>query len=150
MSSVPLSPLLIAGSAVPGWGVRHLPHLMPRHASIAAVAGLAFPLPYLWSFERVAGATVRGTAPAGVRVIAELKFTEHHRPHTYKAWTEAAPDGSWELLLPFPSGLVRPAIRSAASWTVAADGGVPRAFAIDEGAVRGGAAVDLGRLRGTP
>jgi hypothetical protein len=148
MTSVPLSPLLIAGSAVPGWGVRHLPHLMPRHASAAGVPGLAFPLPELWTFERVAGARVRGTAPARSGVLAELRFTEHQRPHTYKAFTEAGLDGSWELVLPFPTGLVRPALRSASAWSVAAGGGAVRSFAVDEEAVRRGATIEVGALRG--
>jgi dolichyl-diphosphooligosaccharide--protein glycosyltransferase len=148
MASVPLSPLLIAGSAVPGWGVRHLPHLMPRHASAAGVPGLAFPLPQLWTFERVAGARVRGTAPARSSVLAELRFTEHQRPHTYRAFTEAGMDGSWELVLPFPTGLIRPALRSAPAWSVAASSGVARWFAVDEETVRRGATIEVGALRG--
>jgi asparagine N-glycosylation enzyme membrane subunit Stt3 len=146
MASIPLSPLLIAGSAVPNWNVPHVPHLMPRASSRGVVRGLAFPLPFLWSYERVPGATVRGTAPRGQRVVAELRFKEQGRPHTYKAYTDAGGDGRWSLQLPFPSGLLRPTVRSEGHWTVAAAGGAPLEFALPEAAVRSGATLDIGRL----
>jgi hypothetical protein len=146
MASVPLSPLLIAGSAVPGWNVPHLPHLLPRFASRGVVSGLAFRLPFVWTYERVAGATVRGRAGPGVRVVAELPFTEHGRPHTYKAWTDAGADGRWELVLPFPSGYRAPTVASAAAWTARAGGGPAATFVVPEEAVRAGAAVDVGAL----
>jgi hypothetical protein len=150
MVSIPLSPLLIAGSAVPNWNVPHLPHLLPRAASRAVVRGLAFPLPFLWSYERVAGATVKGTAPAGKRVVAELRFKEQGRAHTYKAYADAAIDGRWSMVLPFPTGLTRPTIRSDSSWRVSAGGGAPLEFALPEASVRSGATLDVGRLQGAP
>ncbi|WP_243337986.1 hypothetical protein [Anaeromyxobacter soli] len=146
MRSAPLSPLLIAGSAVPGWDVPHLPHLMPRYASSAIVNGIAFPLPFLWTYERVRGAAVSGTAAAGARVIAELRFTENRRAHTYKAWTDAGRDGAWTLVLPFPSGMLRPGLRSEARWTVSSNGGRPVEFELPEDAVRTGATIALGDL----
>jgi asparagine N-glycosylation enzyme membrane subunit Stt3 len=148
MAGLPLAPLLIAGSAIPNWNVPHLAHLMPRYATTAEVAGLEFPLPYLWTYERVEGARVRGTAPAGTRVIGELHFTENRRPHLYKAYVDAAPDGSWELVLPLPSGLLRPAIRSEARWSISAAGSVPLRIAVPEAAVRGGAMLEVGALPG--
>jgi hypothetical protein len=150
MASVPLSPLLIAGSAVPTWNVPHLSHLMPRAASRGLVKGLAFPLPYLWSYERVPGATVKGTAPRGGRVVAELRFKEQGRPHTYKAYTDAGADGRWSMRLPFPSGLWRPTLRSEERWTINAGAGAPLEFALPEASVRSGAILDVGRLEGAP
>jgi hypothetical protein len=146
MAGLPLSPLLIAGSGVPNWNVPHLPHLMPRAASSATVRGLAFPLPFLWSYERVEGGTVRGTAAAGARVVAELRFTERGRPHTYKAWADVGPEGRWSLVLPFPTDLLRPTIRSESRWSVAAGGGAPVEFALPEEQVRGGGVLEVGWL----
>ncbi len=137
MQSLPLSPLLIAGSAIPGWDVPHLPHLMPRYASSAVVSGIGFKLPYLWSYERVEGARLRGTAAPGSRVQAELPFTEHRRAHVYKAFTEAGADGYWELVVPFPSGMRNSAIRSDPEWTASAGGAAVR-FRVSEDDVRGG------------
>ncbi len=148
MASIPLSPLLIAGSAVPNWNVPHLPHLMPRGASRGIVRGLAFPLPFLWSYERVEGAKVGGAAPAGQRVVAELRFAERGRPHTYKAWADAGADGRWTMVLPFPTSLMRPTIRSDPRWRVAAGGGAPVEFALPEETVRSGGSLDVGRLAG--
>jgi hypothetical protein len=150
MSRHELSPLIIGGSGVPGWGVRHLPHLMPRAASLPVVVGLTFPLPYLWTFERVAGATVRGTAAAGQRVQAELRFREHGRPHTYKAWGETGPDGRWTLVLPFPSSLLRPTLRSEPRWRVAMTGRRAVEFELPERAVRAGEVIDVGQLPSEP
>ncbi len=150
MTSIPTSPLLIAGSAVPGWSVPHLPHLMPIHASQAFVAGLSFPLPFLWVFERVPGATIRGSAPPEARVVAELRFTEHRRPHTYKAFASADAQGAWSLVLPFPSGLVRPAFVSAPRWSVTAPGCDSLEFELTEQAVRGGDTIELAPLGPKP
>jgi dolichyl-diphosphooligosaccharide--protein glycosyltransferase len=146
MTSLPLSPLLIAGSGVPGWEVPHLPHLMPRFASRGMATGLAFRLPHLWGFERVRGARVHGTAAPGVRVLAELRFTEHERPHTYKAFTTAGADGAWSLTLPFPSDLRRPTVRAQGRWSVAAAGGAPVELDVPLAAVRAGASLDAGAL----
>lgn len=148
MTSIPLSPLLIAGSGVPGWSVPHLPHLLPRYATSAIVTGLGFPLPFLWTYERVAGARVRGEAPPGARVIAELPFTEWGRSHTYKAFAVAGPDGRWEMVLPFPSGYRRSVIRSAPRWSFAAGGGAARNAEVPEASVRSGSVVEVGRLEG--
>jgi hypothetical protein len=148
MISVPLAPLLIAGSGVPNWNVSHLPHLMPRAASLGVVSGLAFRLPFLWSFERVQGALVRGVAPGRQRVVAELPFSEHGRPHTYKAWIDPAPDGRWSLVLPFPSGLMRPTLRSGPTWRLSVGGGAPREFTLSEAEVRSGAVIELDQPKG--
>ena len=142
MGQVPLAPLLIAGSGIPATGVRHLAHLMPRHASEATVPGLGFPLPQLWTYERVEGARLGGTGAPRARVVAELPFREHGRPHVYKAWADVSPDGRWELTLPVPSGLARGSFRTDAVWTVRVGEGPARAVAVGEAAVRGGAAID--------
>ena len=146
MEAFPLSPLLMAGSSIPAWNVRHLPHLMPRFASSATVAQAAFPLPFIWAYERVAGARVVGEAPPGARVIGELAFTERGRPHTYKAFADAGPDGRWELVLPLPGGLVLPTLRTEERWRLAAAGGPPVELEVPEQAVRQGATLVAGAL----
>jgi hypothetical protein len=150
LRALPLSPLLIAGSAVPGWAVGHLPHLMPRHASAAWVAGLPFQLPALWTYERVRGATVRGAARPGARVEAELRFSEHRRPHTYRAFTAAGPDGAWTLVLPLPSAMDLGTLRTEARWNVSSGGGPGVEFHLPEAAVRAGTVIEVGALRDRP
>ncbi len=150
MRSLPLSPLLIAGSAIPGWDVPHLPTLMPRYASSAVVAGIGFKLPFLWVYERVAGARLRGSAAPGTRVLAELGFSEHRRPHVYKAYAEAAADGTWEIVVPLPSGARWPAFRTDPAWSVSAAGGPAVLVPVPEDAVRGGRIVQAGALPPPP
>ena len=142
MRTRPLAPLLVAGSGTPGLGVKHLEHLMPRHASAATVPGLGFPLPLLWTYEHVAGARLRGVAARGARVVAELPFHEHGRRHVYRAWTDAAADGGWELVVPLPTALLRPGFRTAPRWSVAA-GRAAVQVEVPEGAVRAGKVIPV-------
>jgi AglB-like glycosylation protein len=146
MKRIPLSPLLLGGSGMPEWDVPHLEHLMPRFASGVFVSGLRFRLPYVWGYDRVRGARLRGSAQPRARVVAELGFVEHKARHTYKAWTDADEDGRWEIVVPFPSGLVRPTIVSDPRWRVRVKDGAPIEIGIAEEAVRGGAVLEAGAL----
>jgi hypothetical protein len=144
------SPLVIGGSGIPGAGVHHLEHLMPVFATVQLTPGLEFPLPELWVYERVTGARIRGTAPAGARVLAALEFKEQARPHTWRAWVDAGADGAFELVVPFPSALVRGTVAAAPRWSVHVDGGPPVEVDVPESAVRSGGLVNVRRLRAAP
>lgn len=144
MRAVPLSPLLVAGSALPGAGVRHLEHLMPRFATSATVGGLSFDLPLLWTYERVEGARLRGQAPPGARVVASIPLVERGRSHAWRAFADAGPDGRWEMVLPVPSSLATPTLHTAAAFELRADGGEPVRLAVPEATVRAGGAITLG------
>jgi hypothetical protein len=140
------APMVIGGSAIPGANVRHLEHLMPISASRAAVPHLEFPLPAFWVFERVKGARLTGSAPPRARVHATLEFREQGRPHTWRAYADTGPDGRFELVVPFPSRLVRPSLHSAERWSVRAGDGPAVLVDVPEAAVREGQTLPLGRL----
>lgn len=147
MRAVGTGPLVIGGSGIPGAGVRHLEHLMPVGATLEQPPGLGFSLPALWVYERVAGARLAGTAPAGARVLATIDFAEQSRAHVWRAFVEAGADGRFELVVPFPSGLVRPTIRSAARWSLRVGDGPAVLVDVPEAAVRVGDVLRVGELR---
>jgi hypothetical protein len=138
MLAMPLSQLLIAGSGLPGPGLPHLEHLMPVFASRAVAGQLGFPLPVVWTFERVAGAVLAGQAAPGTQVVAEIQLVEWGRPHRYRAWTDAGADGSWRIRVALPSGLFRSTLRSGPAWTVDVGGGHKVEVEVPEEAVRSG------------
>ncbi len=148
MTRVPLAPLVISGSGVPASGVRHLEHLLPRFASRQVVMGLKFPLPAVWDYERVAGATLEGSAPPGARVEADLDFHENGRPHVWRAWADADPGGRFAITVPVPTNFTRPTLTTEARWSVSAAGGPAVEVEVPEAAVRSGARVPVGRLPG--
>lgn len=150
MQRLPLSPLILGGSGIPGSDVRHLEHLMPVFASATMPPGLAFALPELWTYERVRGARLVGEAPAGARVVASLAFTERGRPHVWRAWADPGPDGRFELVVPFPSGFARPTLASARAFVVSVADGPEVEIEVPEAAVRRGDTVRVGRLRAPP
>jgi hypothetical protein len=83
------------------------------------VAGqLGFPLPVVWTYERVAGAVLHGRAGPGTQVVAEIQLVEWGRPHRYRAWADAGADGTWRIRVALPSGFYRPTLRSGPAWTV--------------------------------
>jgi hypothetical protein len=120
---------------------------MPRFASAQLVDGFAFPLPALWAYERVPGARLRGRAEPGARVVVELPFVERGRPHVYRAWGVAGANGRFEIVVPLPTGLARPTLRTAAVAAARARG-APVAVAIPEEAVRAGTVLALPPLPG--
>jgi hypothetical protein len=138
-----LSQLLIGGSGLPGIDLPHLERLMPVHASAAVAGKLANPLPVLWGFERVAGATLAGHGRPGERVVGEIQLTEQGRPHRYRAWTTVEADGTWRMRVALPSDLRRPTLRSGSSWTVQVGSEAPRLVSVPEKAVREGATLEV-------
>ena len=148
MRALPMSPVVIAGSGVPEAGVPHLPHLMPIFASEQITPGLAFALPALWGYERVAGARLVGTSAPGARVVVELPFVERRRPHVYRAWADAGADGRWQAIVPLPTGLARTSLRSSDLAAVRAGAGAALRLSIPEDAVRHGATISVPPLPG--
>jgi hypothetical protein len=120
---------------------------MPVHASQAVARHIGTPLPVLWAFERVAGATLAGRGGPGERVVGEIELTEQGRPHRYRAWTSVRDDGTWRLRVALPSGLRRSTLRSASSWSVQVGREPPVLVQLPETAVREGATLEVSPSR---
>ncbi|HET9554206.1 MAG TPA: hypothetical protein VFP50_14655 [Anaeromyxobacteraceae bacterium] len=137
LTSVPSAPLLLGGAGIPSLGVRHFEHLMPRFASSFAVIGIDRPLPVLWGYEIVRGARLEGLAPPGARAVLEVPLEEHGRPHTWRAFADAGPDGRWTMTVPLPTDLATPTVRTTEGRLRVGDGpALP--LAVPEAAVRAG------------
>jgi hypothetical protein len=150
MKSFGLSPLVIGGSAIPGSGVRHLERLMPTFASRPTAPGLAFALPAMWTYERVAGARVAGATAPGARVVASIDLRENGRLHVWRAFADAGRDGRFELVLPVPTGFARPTLSTGGRYVLRVGDGPASEVEVPEAAVRGGAAVRAGTVRAPP
>jgi hypothetical protein len=138
MRKLPLSQLLIAGSGLPGAGLPHLERLMPVFASQAVAANLSFPLPVVWTYELVDGATLTGRADPGTVVVGELELTERGRPHRYRAWTTAGAQGRWQMRVAVPSGWSTHTIRTGPAWRVTQGTAEAVEVVVPEEAVRQG------------
>jgi hypothetical protein len=138
MRKLPLSQLLIAGSGLPGAGLPHLERLMPVFASQAVAGNLSFPLPVVWTYELVTGATLSGQAEPGSVVVGELELTERGRPHRYRAWTMASVQGTWRMRVAVPSGWSTHTIRTGPAWRITQGTADAVEIAVPEEAVRQG------------
>lgn len=147
LAQVGSAPLLIGGSGVPDLGVRHFERLMPVFASTRAVGGLSAPLPVLWTYQLVEGARVEGRAAPGARVVLEIPLEEHGRPHTWRAFADAGPDGRFTLRVPLPTDLATPTVRTGPG-TLRRPGAPPAPLAVPEAAVREGRVVAAGPIPG--
>jgi len=143
MVEAPLAALIVAGSGLPGPGVRHLRHLMPVFASPGIHRLASFPLPLAWTYERVAGAELAGRAAPGTRVVAEIPLVEWGRPHRYRAWTDAVADGTWRMRVALPSGFWRPTLHSGPAWTVDVGEAGSVQMQVPEAAVREGRRIEV-------
>jgi Archaeal glycosylation protein B long peripheral domain len=141
LRGAPSAPLLIGGSGVPALGVRHFGRLMPIFAATRTVGGLKSPLPVIWLYEVVAGAEVAGRAPAGSRVVLEIPLREHGRPHTWRAFADAGPDGRWSLRVPLPTDLATLTIQTGPGRLRVGDGPA-WPFELEETTVRQGGPVE--------
>ncbi|BDG04287.1 hypothetical protein [Anaeromyxobacter oryzae] len=142
LQEVRSAPLLIAGSGVPALGVRHFAHLLPIFASSRTVVGMDGPLPVLWTYEVVAGASLRGRAAPGGRVTLEIPLIEHRRPHTWRGFVDADAGGHWTMTVPLPTDLATPTITTAPG-VLRVAGAPPTPVRIAEDAVRAGATLEL-------
>ena len=138
MKKLPMSQLLIAGSGLPAADLPHLERLMPVFASQVVAGGLSFPLPVVWTYELVAGATLSGRAGPGTLVVGELQFTERGREHRYRAWTTAGAQGSWRMRVAVPSGWSTHTIRTGPAWRITQGSAGTVEVAVPEAAVRQG------------
>jgi len=136
MKKLPLSQLLIAGSGLPGAGLPHLERLMPVFASQVVAGNLSFPLPVVWTYELVAGATLSGRAGPGTVVVGELELTERGRPHRYRAWTTSGPQGAWRMRVAVPSGWSTHTIRTGPAWRITRGTAETVEVVVPEAAVR--------------
>jgi hypothetical protein len=141
MRKMALSQLLIAGSGLPDADLPHLERLMPIFASEAVAGNLSFPLPVLWTYELVPGATLTGQAAPGTRVLGEIELNERGRPHRYRAWTTAGPGGDWKMKVAVPSGLATQTVRTGPAWRITLGDGRVVDVDVPEAAVRGGSTV---------
>jgi len=99
-------------------------------------------------WEVVAGARVSGQAPAGAEIVATLALrTASGRPHLHRTATRADEDGTWSLVLPYPTDAAwSTAVRAEGPWRVESRGR-SATLEVPEAAVRAGAPVagpDLG------
>lgn len=145
----PLAPVLIAGSAMPP-DVPHLEHLLPRFASEQTAPGLSFPLPILWTYERVPGARLHGTGPPGSAVVATVALRERGRAHAWRAVATVAGDGRWALTVPVPTAFATRTIETGEAYEVRAGGGPAARVLVPERDVRAGAEIAVGALRPPP
>jgi hypothetical protein len=141
----PLVALLLGGSGIPESSVPHLSRLMPRHASAESATHLATPVPLVWTYERVPGARLAGRAPPWFRVVAEIELRENGRSSTYRAWADAAADGTWSMRVALPSGPGAAGVRGGPAWRVTVAPGRVVDVAVPESAVREGREVPVGR-----
>jgi asparagine N-glycosylation enzyme membrane subunit Stt3 len=137
LRETPSAPLLIGGSGVPALGVRHFGRLLPAAASTRIVGGLKRPLPVTWLYEVVAGAELTGQGPPGARVVLEIPLREHGRPHTWRAWADAGPDGRWRMRVALPTDLSTPTIQTGQGALRVGDRPA-RSFEVPEATVRAG------------
>ncbi|MBW2316158.1 MAG: hypothetical protein JRH10_18460 [Deltaproteobacteria bacterium] len=99
-------------------------------------------------WEIVAGARVEGRATPGAEVEASLEMrTESGRPHRHRATTRAQEDGTWELVLAYPTDQAwSSALSALGPWRVRS-GSTSADLEVAEEAVRNGDSVvgpDLG------
>jgi asparagine N-glycosylation enzyme membrane subunit Stt3 len=140
LQGTPSAPLLIAGSGIPSLGVHHFEHLMPVLASTRTVGGLKRPLPVIWLYEVVAGATLHGEAQTRARVVVEIPISEHGRSHTWRAWTDADGEGRWSMRVPLPTDLATPTLATGPG-RLSIAGEAPGGLRLTEAMVRAGAVV---------
>jgi asparagine N-glycosylation enzyme membrane subunit Stt3 len=143
LRAVPLAAAILGGSGLPAAGVPHLARLMPRYASLPIAVELPFPVPVLWTFEVVAGARVEGLAQPFARVVLEVDLVERGRPHVWQAWTDARADGRFAMVVPLPTDLVRPTLRTGSPARLRSHLGGDATLAIPESAVRGGERIEV-------
>jgi hypothetical protein len=101
--SVPLAPLVTAGSAIPELDVPHLERLCPVYASPIVLRDFAFPLPRLWVYELVPGAVLEGRAAPHSRVVAEMPLHVGASDVPYAAYADVGAEGTFALRFPVPT-----------------------------------------------
>lgn len=136
---VALAPLMIGGGGDPLHDVPHLGRLRPRFASTQTVGSL--PVARLWVYERVAGATLVGRVEPGARVAARLPLFVDDRAVPWTAWADADDEGRYRIVVPLPTSLDDPPVRTGAAYDLRVAGASIARVAVSEAEVREGARV---------
>jgi hypothetical protein len=142
---LPFAAAIQGGSGLPAAGVPHLERLCPVYASADRIPRTALGLPWIWVYQPVAGALLVGQAPPGARVVGEIALETPGGPVPFRAWTDAGPDGAWQLRVPVPGG--RGGALPTGAWRLRVGEAPPIEVAVSEAAVRTGATLALPRER---
>ncbi len=146
LREVPIAAAVLGGSGSVSFGVAHFEHLRPVFADGTRIAGLTSPVPGVWVYERVRGATLRGHAPDGTRVVLHLPMRVRDFERRWEAWTDAR-GGQWSATVPLPTGWNSGGgIATGPRYEVTA-GVVRVSVSVSEGEVRDGAVVDVPAAR---
>ena len=105
--------------------------------------GLAPPTPTLWVHQLVAGARVMGNAPEGALVRCTVDLIVRGVPRPWVGWTVAR-GGRFEAVLPLPTGLRLPTIRTGERYLLRVGDRAVGSFALPIDAVQRGSVVDVG------
>jgi len=141
--------LALGGGGVPEASVAHARRFLPVFASSAPVPGLSPPTPSLWVHELVEGARVTGDAPDGTVVRCTVDLVVRGVPRQWVGWSVAR-GGRFEVVLPVPTGLHLPTIRTGERYLLRAGDREVGSFALPLDAVQRGSAVDVGGLTPPP
>ena len=127
-----------------GAGVPTRPTCLPRFVSKQRIDGLArFRCSSSGSTNACLGVALRGHAQPGARIVARTQLRLNGEVLPYAAWTDAAADGSYELVVPLPSGFSGESVETAPFYQVLAGSEVVAQLALPEQLIRDGAAIDL-------
>jgi hypothetical protein len=138
----PLAALALGGSGNASAGVAHLGQLRPCFADRALLGGVHVPLPAVWVYERVAGATLHGDAPDGALVTADLAMQHHGLVRAWQGWTRAT-GGRWSMRVPLATGMRAYGVHTGPRYTVRAGGLTLGAVAVSDDEVRRGRRVEV-------
>lgn len=112
-AALPLSPLILGGTALPRHGVPHIEHLWPRAAAANDVRGLPFSVPVAWLYERVEGARLEGQSAPDATIELRAALGVDPRTFPWSATTTADAEGRWSMRIPVPTGSAGPLPTSA-------------------------------------
>jgi dolichyl-diphosphooligosaccharide--protein glycosyltransferase len=131
----------------PGWRHHRLLYESRLEGERAAIGRSEFRI-----FERVAGARLVGTAAAGARVVAQLRYRSNRgRQGAFQSSVAADAEGRYELRLPYATRGAPPGVQPDASYQIRS-GSRSERVAIDERDVQSGAIVagpDLAHVEDT-
>jgi dolichyl-phosphooligosaccharide-protein glycotransferase len=97
-------------------------------------------------FERVAGATIAGSASAGQKVELRLDVADGMANRTYYSTTKADQAGAYSFTVPYATGTTTGAIKTGAHYVISS-GGTRTEESVTEDAVRDGKTINAGGLQ---
>jgi dolichyl-diphosphooligosaccharide--protein glycosyltransferase len=96
-------------------------------------------------FERVAGATIEGSAPAGQKVELRLDVTDGTTDGTYYSRTTADQGGAYRFTVPYATGVAVGTVKTG-EYYVISSGGAQVEVVVTEDTVQGGKLVNAGGM----